>query len=257
MGHYTDYISFLVSDEAFESPARMGDLHLPDDVELAFRSALEEIYATPEGAKLIKGAALQANNGKVHILHSAEEFVGSELADTTAAFMADTYGEAHIVIGSDVLGVEYLTNNQDQQYYPVSLQRLIVHELAHIKLGHASQRNDELSEEEQTEVFEQEVRLLTNEFMGKYYNEPSRVDHDAYVSDDGSCNLRFAKRIDPDQEKMGLIGLKNKLLNGFNAVVDYLVGDPALDGVKRDAAPAVITEEGISSNCSLMPVPGG
>lgn len=112
--------------------------------------ALGEIACTPEGAFLIERAAARSKDGKINIVATPD-------GDTLSGRPND------IVIGRKDSGLSY-QSPRTGQFHDASLQRMLVHELHHMSMGH---QNASLTDEA-------DVIRMTNQFMRKYYGEPER-----------------------------------------------------------------------------------
>ena len=119
--------------------------------------AINEIYSTPEGKKLIEDTAKLSVTGKVHFLYSE---------DAHSQALHNGIVPPTVILSTEDTNKNYPIESSDEtnEFAPFSIQRSIFHELYHIQQQH----NDTLSDEHDTIT-------ATNEFMSKYYNEPQRA----------------------------------------------------------------------------------
>lgn len=146
---------------------------------------LVEIAETPEGADLIKKASANTQNGIINFEADSSTFTQVK---------GDT-----LILGSLDASAQYIGN--DDNYYDLSIQRILVHEIAHLAEEHTnwqlqSDRFDR-GEISVVEIGPKEMGLryipeneadavrITNDFMSKYYNEVPRAEYlDAKLNPD-------------------------------------------------------------------------
>ena len=167
-------ISFEVPDHYLDS-----GLHSPDvgafseGNQQAIRSALEEIYSTPEGRRLLEQAAETSPSGQLHIVSNPGGISRVEGLNDGVIFIGGQDDEAQYF--SDATG----------SWHNLSIQRVIVHEANHHVMGHM----EELGNGDITyNQMEAEAMEATNRFMRRYYQEPPRSTNfnKLGVAEDGS-----------------------------------------------------------------------
>lgn len=126
--------------------------------------AMDELWATQEGRENIINAASTSTSGKVSFMRGDP--------DQTSIAIRLASGESLIVVGGADARSGYLTN--DGSSVRVSMQHLIFHELRHLNADQVAQREDTASDGTSPSK-EREAIIATNNFMGKYYNDPPRL----------------------------------------------------------------------------------
>ena len=148
-----DYVSFEIpnSIESQIAAADAGQLLLSATEMQAARQALGELAQTAEGREAIIQAAENSSDGKIHIINNPGGF--------TAAYRS--YDSNTILIGDQDDGGIY-QSPEDGQWYNMSIQRMLFHELTHFD-------GDGMSAHEESRAIE-----ASNDFMDKYYGELPR-----------------------------------------------------------------------------------
>jgi hypothetical protein len=161
MPAYDAYVSFSIPQSVQDNIKNAGrnpaDFQLSGQKLEAVKQALDEISQTPEGRELLRKAAENSPTGKLEIFSN----------DGPTSFL-----KRSIAIGDD----------QDFRYegaetgklHVMSIQHSLVHELQHAALDHSQKRGDEDPKTNISPSKEHEAIHATNEYMRKYYGEPTR-----------------------------------------------------------------------------------
>ncbi|NQZ14334.1 MAG: type I secretion C-terminal target domain-containing protein [Alphaproteobacteria bacterium] len=147
------------------------------------RISLAEIALTPEGQKLIQDS-VTINGGNPIALVKLTNPGGSP--GLAVNFTKGSTSGVGIVIDFEGL-TDFEIPTQIGTSMAISVQRLLVHEMSHIALGHVTD-----PEQMQRDTLDKEFEVIsfTNEFMAKYYNEsPRALNHGAYLSDNTEITI--------------------------------------------------------------------
>lgn len=218
----TDYRDFV----ALERPQWAVDRGVDPDLtafsghnQRAIEQALEEIASTPEGAELLEQAAARGPDGIVHVMYNDD---GYSLAFTPNDFSVGEHDSTFQYFSPETGG-----------YHDLSIQRLVVHELQHLALGHTSMTMEN----------ESEAVRATNEFMEKYYGEPPR-DEDAMQGRLEGGTRRWD--INPNFNRanhasLDIDGLPQGPFDGIAASDQSLLADAQMAGIDFD--PSIIPSD--------------
>jgi len=130
MPNYSPYVSFELPSNAQQAVAEAG-LN-PEDTTLSgsalrnIQQALREIASTPEGLQTLRTAAENSPDGKIHIVSVPD----------TGTYAIDN-PEGYVINVGDLDDTGIYKGGETGQWYNISAQRMIFHELEHFS-GHAT-----------------------------------------------------------------------------------------------------------------------
>lgn len=161
------------------------------DLKKKIEQTLKEVSQTPEGQGLLRGAIENTHDGNIYLVQR----VAAEAAST------QTYVDS-IFRSSRHYNLICFNLSESDSKYPVqglnlyqdlSVQRTLVHELAHYALGHL----DTLAGDN-VRMQERDVIEFTNMFMAKYYGEiPRDPDYSRPSMDGGTPEWDINPRFNP------------------------------------------------------------
>jgi len=165
MANYSPYVSFELPNSAQQSLLDYGidpkDMELSGGALQNIQQALREIASTPEGLQALRTAAENSPDGKIHIV----------AAPDTGTYAIDN-PEGYVLNVGDLDNTAIYRGTETDQWFNISAQRMIFHELQHFS-GHATSGIG-IDPREEARAIEE-----TNRFMGKYYaEEPRHIDPD-------------------------------------------------------------------------------
>lgn len=213
MADFRDYVSFEVPEKIKSHGLDQGDtkiIPLKGEHLSLIENALEEISNKPEGLEILKNVAAEFPEGKI-------PFLDHDGGRTLVAFVSEDVNNemSAILIGTKDSNARYYSP-QTQEFHDISIQRAIFHELKHFELGHIESYHDGITADMKV-AHEVEAVKATNDFMGKYYDEPLRSEDLFIAKYDGTEEWDFSTKV---QTETGLDGWLNKLKSTFCDVTD-------------------------------------
>lgn len=157
-----DYISFDLPPEidvSKMSAEEVDQVLITGGQQASLMKAVRDIYSTPEGKDVIEKAAESSLDGKIHMINNP----GGLTLALGGGVVSNT-----IIWGDRDADVQYLSP-ENGNYYDITIQRALFHELYHLGNGH-SMNKDAFNFKQ-----EEEAIVATNNFMRKYYGEPDRT----------------------------------------------------------------------------------